>query len=184
MLGGGLSHECFFGGLTCGFTQTFCILESKCNRGRNSLGICWILWTTTKASDRPTFTGWLTELICDTSMGIWNRKRGKSITIILKTVLSRLTPGFAGHGYLRFRRSDHGLKLSMENVSWQNLQHELINWFLDLHCSVSYIWICSLARHHCCNTCCTIVRGDTISTQHHSLIFYNTRLRLFYDLIQ
>lgn len=40
----------------------------------DSLGICWILWTTTKASDRPTFTGWLTELICDTSVGIWKRK--------------------------------------------------------------------------------------------------------------
>lgn len=24
---------------------------------RDSLGICWILWTTTKASDRPTLTG-------------------------------------------------------------------------------------------------------------------------------
>lgn len=40
----------------------------------DSLGICWILWTTTNASDRPTLTGWLTELICDTSIGIWNRR--------------------------------------------------------------------------------------------------------------
>lgn len=42
----------------------------------DSLGICWILWTTTKASDRPTFTGWLTGLIWDTSTGICriNRK--------------------------------------------------------------------------------------------------------------
>lgn len=43
----------------------------------DSLGICWILWTTTKASDRPTFTGWLTELICDTSVGIWKGERVK-----------------------------------------------------------------------------------------------------------
>lgn len=52
----------------------------------DSLGICWILWTNTKASDRPTFTGWLTELICDTSTGIWNRKR-EIITMTTKISL-------------------------------------------------------------------------------------------------
>lgn len=55
----------------------------------DSLGICWSLWTTTKASDSPTFTGWLTELICDTSTGIWNRRRENQLRGAQQSVWER-----------------------------------------------------------------------------------------------
>lgn len=89
----------------------------KCKLWRcvwDSLGICWILWTTTKASERPTFTGWLTELICDTSMGIWNR-RGENQLPAPRSVWDRLgnrsRPG----------RSDSTDKATNLFISYRNL---------------------------------------------------------------